>query len=315
MEEGHHLGSGAGQGLLHRRKRVRDEDDDALPIDKGGKEDKRQATAERSVSELPQQRRKRHHEAGADLQQGLKGGGAELSRHVTAEGSRRRSKRAKSEPEADVREEEEGDDDSEDTMELALDADCYDERRVAPEEGGGNDEGCYFGYQLELCGEAVKGRRKQVVIQKRWRPDKTFVIGREQCIATTGGLGRVGQNIERISREHFQIRCSTAAAKRGPHEGCSPKPCFFLTDLSGARALILMLPRCVTCSPKSSLVLVRTANGTHLNNVLLGKGVERELRHRYTCSIKKPQNNAATWQTPLWPLEGDLRLFICGALS
>jgi hypothetical protein len=163
-------------------------------------------------------------------------------------------------------------------MELALDADCYDERRVAPEEGGGNDEGCYFGYQLELCGEAVKGRRKQVVIQKRWRPDKTFVIGREQCIATTGGLSRVGQNIERISREHFQIRCSTAAAKR-EHEGCSLKPCFFLTDLSGARPH--SDAAAVSPAHPRARWFLRTANGTHLNNELLGKGVERELRHRY----------------------------------
>ena len=119
-------------------------------------------------------------------------------------------------------------------MELDMSSDGNAE--AADEDGDG-----YFGCQLELFGEAVPGRRTRV-IQKRWRPDKTFSIGREQ-FATSSTFHRIG--LDRISRQHFEIRCGRApethagrSAKRKRHAS-STKRCFFLKDLSGA----LYLPR------------------------------------------------------------------------
>lgn len=190
-----------------------------------------------------EQAKKRHRD---DLESGRKSKGAEKR----VESSR---KRAKQNEYAKEEEEEEGDDDSEEaTMELDVSSDG----NAVDEDGDG-----YFDCQLELFGEAVQGRRTRV-IQKRWRPDKTFSIGREQ-FATSSSFHRIG--LDRISRQHFEIRCGRVpethagrSAKRKRHAS-STKRCFFLKDLS--------------------------ANGTHLNDELLGKGVERELCHRDTITV------------------------------
>jgi hypothetical protein len=169
-------------------------------------------------------------------------GGAE---HKGVESSR---KRAKHSEHAKEEEEEEGDDDSEEaTMELDVSSDGNAE--AADEDGDG-----YFGCQLELFGEAVPGRRTRV-IQKRWRPDKTFSIGREQ-FATSSTFRRIG--LDRISRQHFEIRCGRApethagrSAKRKRHAS-STKRCFFLKDLSGALCTTHVYICLVSQPPSSS---------------------------------------------------------------